>query len=76
MELITKVLDYSNIERAYKQVVSNKGSKGVDGITTKELSVYMRTNWSRISQEISEGHYSPQAVLGVEIPKRMEENAF
>lgn len=69
MELITKVLDYSNINRAYKQVVSNKGSKGVDGITTKDLQDYMQDNWSRISQEITKGHYCPQSVLGVHIPK-------
>jgi len=69
MELITKVLDYSNINRAYKQVVSNKGSKGVDGITTKDLQGYMQDNWSRISQEITKGHYCPQSVLGVHIPK-------
>lgn len=29
MELINKVLDYSNIKKAYDQVVGNKGSKGV-----------------------------------------------
>ncbi len=69
MELITKVLEYSNIQRAYKQVVSNKGSQGVDGVTTKELQVYMQEHWSRIAQEITKGHYCPQAVLGVEIPK-------
>jgi len=69
MELITKVLDYSNINRAFKRVVSNKGSKGVDGITTQELRAYMQENWSRIEREITNGHYLPQAVLGAEIPK-------
>ena len=69
MELITKVLDYSNIHRAFKQVFSNKGSKGVDGVTTKELHAYMQENWRRIEQEITSGHYCPQSVLGVEIPK-------
>jgi len=69
MELLTKVLDYSNINRAFKQVVSNKGSKGVDGVATNELQVYMQENWSRIGQEIIKGHYHPQSVLGVEIPK-------
>ncbi len=69
MELITKVLDYSNINRSFKRVVSNKGSKGVDGVTTKELHDYMQDNWSRIEQEITKGHYCPQAVLGIKIPK-------
>ena len=69
MELLNKVLDYSNIEKAYKQVVGNKGSKGVDGVTTAQLQDYMQENWDRIKQEITVGYYQPQAVLGVEIPK-------
>ncbi len=69
MELITKVLEYSNIQRAYKQVVSNKGSQGVDGVTTQDLDDYMQENWSRIAQDITKGHYCPQSVLGVEILK-------
>ena len=68
-ELLTKVLDYINIQKAYKQVTANKGSKGVDGITTAGLQVYMQENWDRISQEIIKGIYKPNAVLGVEIPK-------
>ena len=69
MELLTQVLDYSNINKAYKHVTSNKGCAGVDDVSTKELSLYMQENWSRIKQEITEGFYQPQAVLGVEIPK-------
>ena len=69
MELINKVLDYSNIEKAYGRVVGNKGSKGVDGVTTGQLKGYMLENMGRIKQEIMDGHYQPQAVLGIEIPK-------
>jgi group II intron reverse transcriptase/maturase len=69
MELLNKILDYSNINKAYKQVVANKGSKGVDGVTTAQLQGYMQENWDRIKREIAIGHYQPQAVLGVEIPK-------
>ena len=69
MELLEQVLDYSNVNKAYNHVTSNKGSKGVDGVTTQELSAYMQGNWERIKQEITQGTYQPQAVLGVEIPK-------
>ena len=69
MELLNKVLDYSNIDKAYKQVVRNKGSKGVDGVTTSQLQGYMQDHWDRIKREITTGHYQPQAILGVEIPK-------
>ena len=69
MELLTQVLDYSNVNKAYKHVTSNKGSAGVDGVSVKELSNYMQSNWGRIKQEIIKGTYRPQAVFGVEIPK-------
>ena len=69
MELLAKVLDYSNIRKAYKQVISNKGSRGVDGVTTVQLQDYMQENWMRIKQEITNGTYKPKAVLGVAIPK-------
>ena len=69
MKPIEQVLDYSNVNKAYKRVTANKGSKGVDGVTTQELSIYMQENWNRIRQEIIKGEYQPQAVLGVEIPK-------
>ena len=69
MELLTQVLNYSNVNKAYKHVTFNRGSAGVDKVSTKELSNYMQENWSRIKQEIIAGTYKPQAVLGVEIPK-------
>ncbi len=69
MELLAKIFDEINIDKAYKQVVSNRGSKGVDGVTVDDLLVYIRSNWSRIKEEILTGRYFPQAVLRVEIPK-------
>jgi len=69
MELLTKVLDDVNIEKAYKQVVRNGGSKGVDGITTEELQAYMQIHWVGIKQKILDGHYIPKQIKGVEIPK-------
>ena len=69
MELIAKVLDRQNIEKALKKVVSNKGTKGVDGVTIDELNPYMEMNWERIKQEVQMGSYQPQSVLGVEIRK-------
>ena len=67
--MIEEVLSYSNVLRAYKQVFSNKGSAGVDGIKTSELKAYMQENWERISTEITHGYYQPNAIRGVEIPK-------
>ena len=55
--------------RAYRQVVSNKGSAGVDGMPVSELYHYLTDNRERIESELRQGKYLPQAILGVEIPK-------
>jgi group II intron reverse transcriptase/maturase len=55
--------------RAYRQVVSNKGSAGVDGMPVRELYEYLTKNRERIESELRQGKYLPQAILGVEIPK-------
>ena len=55
--------------QAYRQVVSNKGSAGVDGMSVKELYQYLTNNREGIEFELRQGTYLPQAILGVEIPK-------
>jgi group II intron reverse transcriptase/maturase len=67
--MIEQVLNPRNMMRAYHQVVSNKGSAGVDGMTVKELYVYLTKNREQINSDIRGGKYLPQAILGVEIPK-------
>lgn len=68
-EMLEKILSNENIEKAYKRVYANKGAGGVDGVTTKELEVYMRANWNSIKEQIRTRTYKPQPVLRVEIPK-------
>ena len=68
-EMLEKILSNENIEKAYKRVCANKGAGGVDGVTTKELEVYMRENWNSIKEQIRTRTYKPQPVLRVEIPK-------
>jgi len=67
--MIEQVLNRRNVMQAYRQVVSNKGSAGVDGMPTKELYQYLTNNRERIESELRQGKYLPQAILGVEIPK-------
>lgn len=67
--MIEQVLNKRNIMKAYRQVVSNKGSAGVDGMTVKELYSYFTNNRERIETEIRQGKYMPQAILGVKIPE-------
>ena len=55
--------------KAYHQVVSNKGSAGVDGMGVNKLLHHLKINRDVIVQAVSEGNYLPQPILGVEIPK-------
>ncbi|MFN8206585.1 MAG: group II intron reverse transcriptase/maturase [Bacteroidales bacterium] len=55
--------------RAYRQVLTNKGSAGVDGMPVEKLYDYLTKNRERIETEIRAGKYLPQPILGVSIPK-------
>src|SRR5574344_161089 len=67
--MIEQVLNRRNIMRAYRQVVSNKGSAGVDGISVKELYDHLTKNREQIESDIRKGTYLPQPIKGEEIPK-------
>jgi RNA-directed DNA polymerase len=67
--MIEQVLTRRNVMKAYRQVLSNKGSAGVDGMTVKELYSFLTNNRNRIESELRQGKYLPQAILGVEISK-------
>ena len=67
--MIEQVLNRRNIMRAYRQVVSNQGSAGVDGMPVKQLYDYLIKNREQIEADIRRGKYLPQPILGVEIKK-------
>ena len=67
--MIEQVLNRRNIMRAYRQVVSNQGSAGVDGMSVKQLYDYLIKNREQIEADIRRGKYLPQPILGVEIKK-------
>jgi RNA-directed DNA polymerase len=63
------VVERENMKRAYRRVLGNRGSAGVDGMGVEELKLYLQEHWGRIRGELLEGQYEPQPVLRVEIPK-------
>ena len=67
--MIEQVLQPKNLERALQQVISNKGSAGIDGMKVSELTDYMRNNKAQLMQEIKEDKYLPAFIRGKEIPK-------
>ena len=55
--------------RAYRQVMSNQGSAGMDGMPVGELLNHLNNNRNAIATAACTGRYLPQAILGVTIPK-------
>ena len=67
--MLEEIFDYRNVEKALKQVISNQGAGGIDGMQTDELRDYLEAGWPLLKQSILEGSYRPQPVRKVEIPK-------
>jgi len=55
--MIEQVLNRRNVMRAYRQVVSNKGSAGVDGMQVNDLYQHLTKNRERIESELRQGKY-------------------
>ena len=69
MNLLEEIASLRNLVKAYRQVKSNAGSPGVDGIDVKEFGKWFRTHHGALKTEILNGDYRPSLVRGVEIPK-------
>ncbi len=70
VELLEKILDSGNLQRAYERVCANKGSAGVDGIGTDGLlDQITEIGLENLKEQIRKGKYRPKPVLRVEIPK-------
>jgi RNA-directed DNA polymerase len=64
-----RIADLGNLHRAMKAVRRNKGAGGVDGMTVEELEPWFAGNLRELQRALLTGEYTPQPVLGVEIPK-------
>ena len=64
-----EVCERANLKEALRQVRSNKGSAGVDGMTVDQLADYLKQHWPAIREQLLNGTYEPQPVRRVEIPK-------
>src|SRR5881227_439488 len=68
-QLMEEVCERENCRQAYKRVKANKGRPGIDGMTVRELSGYLKQHWPTIREQLLRGTYEPQPVRRVEIPK-------
>lgn len=67
--MIERIVNRRNLYRACKQVVSNKGSAGVDGMTVNELRTHLQANIVAMTTTVQNGEYEVRPILGVEIAK-------
>jgi group II intron reverse transcriptase/maturase len=67
--LMERIADPSNLVAALRQVVSNKGSAGVDGMSVQELKVWFSSHWKDLQSQLLEGSYQVAPVREVQIPK-------
>ena len=68
-DLMVRVMDRANIQRAWRRVKANRGAPGVDGMTIDEFPAHVRSHWPTIRQGLLEGRYQPSPVRRVSIPK-------
>lgn len=68
-DLLEQILSPTNLNQAYKQVVSNKGSGGIDGLCTEDLLPWLLLHKEELTTSIKSGKYVPNPVRRVEIPK-------
>jgi RNA-directed DNA polymerase len=69
INLMERILASGNLHRAWKQVKSNKGASGIDGMALKDFPPYARLQWDSIRQSLRDGTYQPSPVRRVVIPK-------
>jgi RNA-directed DNA polymerase len=69
VDLMEEVCRRENLNRAYRRVQANKGAPGADGMTVRELGVWVKEHKESLIASLLNGSYQPQPVRGVEIPK-------
>jgi len=69
INLMERIFCTENVRSAWKQVKSNKGKPGIDGITIDAFPELMHSMWAVTLLSLFDGTYQPDPVRRVEIPK-------
>ncbi|HIU95663.1 MAG TPA: group II intron reverse transcriptase/maturase [Candidatus Copromorpha excrementipullorum] len=68
-DILGKILDRDNMNRAYRRVKANGGAPGVDGMTIEGALPWLKEHKDELIGRIKRGKYTPSPVRRVEIPK-------
>jgi len=69
IRLMESICERSNMRRAIKRVIKNKGAPGVDGMTVSKINRYYQRHREKIEKALLDGTYEPMPVLRTEIEK-------
>jgi RNA-directed DNA polymerase len=67
--LMERILERNNVQKAWERVKSNRGAAGIDGMTIGDFLEYAKVHWAEIRASLMDGTYQPQPVRQVVIPK-------
>ncbi|MDH3459174.1 MAG: group II intron reverse transcriptase/maturase [Gemmatimonadota bacterium] len=67
--LIDKVYRERNLFAAFRKVAANDGVAGVDHVSIARFEQRLRSNLSKLSEQLQDGSYRPQAIRRHYIPK-------
>lgn len=67
--LMEKICEKDNLNKAYKKVKSNAGVPGIDGVEISKLAEWIRNNQETLIKSLLNGTYKPSPVKGIKIPK-------
>ena len=67
--LMKAICQRENLNKAYKNVLKNRGAPGIDGMTTDDLLPYLKEHGQRIIASLKDRTFKLQPVKEVEIPK-------
>ena len=62
--IMEDVCERESLKEELRQVRSNKGSAGVDGMTVDKLGDYLKQHWPVIREQLLDGIYEPKPVRG------------
>ena len=68
-DILGKILERDNMNRAYKRVKANGGAPGIDGMTIEAALPWLKEHKDELIGRIKRGKYTPSPVRRVEIPK-------
>lgn len=69
IDLMERIVEQANFEKAWKKVKANRGAPGPDGITVDDFLESFLDHWPLLRQQLLEGTYVPGAARRKSIPK-------